>query len=283
MNSRHFILGFAALLPAVAAFASATQCPQHFIDGSAPELANPKMAVKTRELCNTSYAVLHSGIARAPLWSAELLTRENIESGRTLKREDNFHPDDRLPMDERAELSDFSRSNYDRGHMLPNKDFGDRQTQFESFSLSNIVAQDPDNNQNLWKNLEEKVRGMAVKRGALYVITGPLFEGKDIKRLNSRVLIPSHIWKIAYDPNKREGAAWLAPNTAGRDYQAMSIADLEKRIGINLLPAVSPADKARQMRSTEIPASNRSNSTYSRSSNYSDAKRVIKFLRHITQ
>lgn len=237
-----------AIFSASSVFAGGSSCPQHFLNGSAPEVTNAKLTQKLRELCNTSYAVAHSGVARAPIWSAELLTAENIESGRSLKRNNAFHADTRLPPAERAELEDFTRSGWDRGHMLPNKDFGTPETQYESFVLSNIVAQDPDNNQHLWADLEMLVRGMAKKRGSLYVITGPHFEGKQLQRLNGRVLIPTHIWKVIYDAQTREGGAWIAPNAPGYSYETISISELEQRIGINLFPALSSMDKSRLMR-----------------------------------
>ncbi|WP_162825894.1 DNA/RNA non-specific endonuclease, partial [Escherichia coli] len=80
-------------------------------------VTNPKLAAQTRELCNPGYAVLHSGITRTPLWSAEHLTQPRIRASINLSREDSFRSDDRLPMAERAELDDYARSGWDRGHM----------------------------------------------------------------------------------------------------------------------------------------------------------------------
>src|SRR3954451_12065836 len=64
------LLVAAAFLTSSAAVASPTACPQHFLSGQAPTLANPKLTAKTRELCYSGYAALHSGLTRTPLWSA---------------------------------------------------------------------------------------------------------------------------------------------------------------------------------------------------------------------
>jgi endonuclease G len=44
---------------------------------------------------------------------------------------------------------------------------------------------------------------------------------------------------------QKEAAAWLAPNDASNAYEVVSIAELEKRININLFPSLSAAVKAK--------------------------------------
>ncbi|MFN5445038.1 MAG: DNA/RNA non-specific endonuclease, partial [bacterium] len=83
------------------------------------------------------------------------------------------------------------------------------------------------------------------QRGELFVITGPVFEGDRIARINERVFIPTHIFKAIYDPVKKEGAAWLSPNGAGFAYDVISLSELEKRIGITLFPSVSSDVKSK--------------------------------------
>ena len=88
---------------------------------------------------------------------------------------------------------------------------------------------------------------MTKERGELFVITGPIFEGEKIERLNAHVFIPTHVFKAVFDPARNEGAAWIAPNTDGDAYQVISIAALEKRIGINLFPKVAESIKEKIM------------------------------------
>jgi endonuclease G len=121
------------------------------------------------------------------------------------------------------------------------------QSQIDSFSLANIVPQNRQNNQLLWAAIESATRHLVQQRGELYVVTGPLFEGEQINRINNRVFIPTHIFKAVYDPQAKEAAAWLAPNVEGNAYQVMSVAELEKRIHINLFPAIPDSVKSRTM------------------------------------
>ena len=77
LRSTRFTLPL-AVLPCLGASVSApawaaTQCPQHFAAGSAPVVANPKLQSRTQEVCFEAFAVLHSGISRTPLYSAEHL------------------------------------------------------------------------------------------------------------------------------------------------------------------------------------------------------------------
>ncbi|WP_374360185.1 DNA/RNA non-specific endonuclease [Pseudoduganella danionis] len=238
----------AVLLAAgVCAGAVAGSCPAHYVDGRLPEIQNPRMQAGTAELCYDEFGVMHSGITRTPLWSAEHLTAEQLQSAKTLSRENSFHAETRLPPSARAELSDYARSGYDRGHMAPNGDMPDRPSQHQSFTLANMVPQDGENNRHLWAGIEAVVRKQALKEGELYVLTGPVFLGANLQKIGN-VLVPSHLYKVVYSPRQRAGAVFFVENRATSDYELMSIAQLEARIGINLLPSLGAAQKETVLR-----------------------------------
>jgi endonuclease G len=58
------------------------------------------------------------------------------------------------------------------------------------------------------------------------------------------------VFKAVVDPGKQEAAAWLAPNDDGGEYQVISIAALERRVGFNLFPKLPDAAKQHAM---ELP------------------------------
>lgn len=221
---------------------SVAHCPSHYVDGRLPQIANPKMNASTTELCYGVFGVMHSGITRTPLWSAEHLTADNLAAAKTLSRENSFHAEPRLPPRARAELDDYARSGYDRGHMAPNGDMPDRETQRESFTLANMVPQDAENNRHLWAGIEAVVRKQAQKEGDLYVITGPAFIGGNLQKVGN-VLVPTHLYKVVYSPRQRAGAAFFVENRADATYETMTVAKLESRVGINLLPSLSAGQK----------------------------------------
>jgi len=234
-------------------------CDDHFVAGKAPRLTNPKLERDAEQLCFNVFSVLHSGITRTPLWSAEHLQAQNIQAAQALSRENSFHAETRLPAKERAELGDYARSGYDRGHMAPNGDMPDRDSQRDSFSLANIVPQDGENNRNLWAGIEGAVRKMAKQEGDLYVVTGPAFLGSDLRKIGN-VLVPTHLYKLVYSPRRRAGAAWFVENTADAKANVVPVPELERIIGIDLLPALSDADKERVLALPDVrvkPSRNR--------------------------
>lgn len=222
-------------------FAAPSHCPEQYVGGVAPDIQNQKMAHGFRELCSTGFSVGYSPLVRTPLWSAEHITAEHVKEQKGLERENTFHPDDRLSHNERAELADFIRSGYDRGHMVPSASAWNPQVQNETFALSNMVPQSPENNRGLHAHIEMAVRAWAQKNGDLYVITGPLYRGDSIQWLNSRVAIPTHIFKLVYDPRSKMAAAYLEENKPGESYKEISLAQLNELAGINFLPGVSIA------------------------------------------
>lgn len=235
----------AALLHGAAARAGA--CPDHYVDGRLPEIRNPALSVSTRELCYGVFGLMHSGITRTALWSAEHVRAENLAAAADQSRINAFHAEPRLPRAQRAELSDYALSGYDRGHLAPNGNMPDRRSQRESFSLANMVPQDAENNRHVWSGIEHIVRKMAAREGALYVLTGPAFLGQRLRKVGN-VLVPSHLYKVVWSPRHRAGAAWFIANAPTKDFQTMSIAQLEKLIGINLMPSLSAGEKEAMLR-----------------------------------
>lgn len=238
MKKKAFLL----FLTALSLYASPTSCPQFYLNGDAPEITNENLKPKTRELCFEAFGVVHSGISKTPLWSAEHLTRDHLES--KLPRKDVFHEESRLPSNERSELRDFVRSGYDRGHLSASADMPTETAQAESFTLANIVPQIHENNAGIWSDIESATRYLAKKEGDVYVITGPLFRGERLQSIGRGVLVPTMIYKIIYSPNQNKAAAYLTNNAPGRTYEVISIKDLESVTGINFFPKMSDSQKS---------------------------------------
>ena len=88
-------------------------CPQFFANGKSPVL---KQHPTDRALCYDSFAILHSGESKTPVFVAEKLNRSAMAEP-PQKRADHFFEDARLRAAERATLDDYKGSGgYDRGH-----------------------------------------------------------------------------------------------------------------------------------------------------------------------
>lgn len=214
-------------------------CPQHFAGGQPP--LTPA-APKLRALCFDSFATLHSGNTKTPVYVAERLNRQILLAGKGLQRTDKFYAEARLPRSERAELDDYRGSGRSRGHMAPAGDMGTPEAMAQSFSLANMVPQDARQNGGPWAKIEDDTRKYVLRaRGDVYVITGPVFEPGARTIGAGRVAVPSHLFKLVYDP--ATGNSWAhwqanAPDaTVGRP---ISYDEVVQRTGINLLPALSP-------------------------------------------
>ncbi|HWX47939.1 MAG TPA: DNA/RNA non-specific endonuclease [Roseomonas sp.] len=197
-------------------------------------------------MCFEGYAVLHSGISRTPLAVAEHLTRARMAAAGEIRREGNFHEERRLPPDARARLADYARSGFDRGHMAPAGDMATPTAMAESFSLANMVPQNPGSNRCLWEGIEASVRCLAEDEGEVFVVTGPVFAGDTLQRIGGRVLVPTALYKAVYVPG-RGAAAYLTENAPGLDWRAVSLSELRQIAGIEVFPGLPPAARDRRL------------------------------------
>lgn len=217
-------------------------CSHHFYAGQAPKLVGSKgkkLGQRNYELCFDGFAVLYSGVSRTPIWSAEHLTRDRIAKAKTLAREDSFHSESRLPHDVRAELSDYARSGFDRGHLAPNGDMANKSQQFDSFSLANIAPQNGTHNRNIWRLIESTTRHLTNQYGEVYVVTGVIFAGKNIQSIGSGVLVPSHFFKAIYIPSIDQAGVYYSANNENGNYQVLSLSELAQKTGIMAMPTLA--------------------------------------------
>lgn len=121
-----------------------------------------------------------------------------------LGRDDDWHLDDRVPVEEQAGPELYARNDLDRGHLVRRRDpvWGPveiaRQANVDTFCYTNAAPQAADFNQSLelWNGLEDLVLEYAsAGRRRLSVFTGPVFADTD--PLYRGVQIPRRFWKVA--------------------------------------------------------------------------------------
>ena len=223
----------------------AASCPRFFIGGLPPALVRQSLAQRTTMLCNEAYASLASGVTRGGLRSAEHPTTASLAAAGDTPRQGDFHPDDRLPEADQAQLADYRRSGFDRGHMTPSGDMPAETAQEQSFSLANIVPQTAKLNRGVWERIETVVRDLASREGELYVVTGAAFQGQHLQAIGlDGVLVPSSVWKAIYDPQAGAAGAYVCDNTPAPTCVTISVADLTRTVGIDAFPALSQSLKS---------------------------------------
>ena len=233
------------VLPLTGPHAQPAACPQFSPGGQLPVLVNPRLAARTTLLCNDAYAALASGITHGALWSAEHPTAASLAEAHDTRRTNLFHPDARLPPADAAQLEDYRRSGFDRGHMTPSGDMPDPSAQEQSFSLANMVPQTAALNRGIWEGVESAVRHLAQREGELYLVTGPAFVGQQIASIGpDGVLVPTSTWKAVYDPGTGGAGAYVCTNTVTPTCQVVSVAVLVQGVGIDPFPALPASVKA---------------------------------------
>ncbi|KAG8546616.1 hypothetical protein GDO81_030237 [Engystomops pustulosus] len=131
--------------------------------------------------------------------------------------------------------SDYTGSNYHKGHLNPNADHPDGAGQKATYTLTNVAPMYGSLNSGAWRNNEKRVRDIAATCGRMYVITG-VVPGNNWISVNGvqRINIPSHVWSAfcCLDNNNRpvraEGS--LAPNNANSVQAGLSIASLQSQL-----------------------------------------------------
>jgi endonuclease G len=232
-----FLLVGLAIAPS-GAYAAFDACRDYFPGKVVPQVINK---AKLRDICFESFAVLHSGESKTPVYTVERLNRARLADAKDEERTNKFYEDARLPSAERASLNDYKGSGYDRGHMSPAADMPTPGSMAQSFSLANMVPQAPENNRGVWaRRVEAATRHYVMRaQGDVYVFTGPAFEGQVTTIGRGHVWVPTHLFKLVYDPNaQRAWAYWVENKDDATVTKPISYRELVNRIGIELLPGV---------------------------------------------
>ncbi len=209
-----------------------------------PSQQIPSTSQVGRDLCFDDFAIYYSPTDKKPIYTVEKLNGEQLQAPRP-RRTNQFYEEARLPINERALLADYRGSGYDRGHNVPAGDMTRERGMAQSFSLANMMPQARQNNQGIWaKRVEEPTR-MYIKRaqGDVYVFTGSTGHAGSIGK--SKVTIPSHLYKLVYDPNKKLAWAYWVENTdAAQMHPPISYAELIQKTSIDFhLPVENSESK----------------------------------------
>ena len=95
-----------------------------------------------------------------------------------------------------AKNSDYSKSGYDRGHLVSAEDFAfDYRKESLTFSYYNCFPQTRKLNRGSWKVWENTIRNES-KRWPLKIYTGGIYGNR---RIRGKVGVPDYCWKVVYN------------------------------------------------------------------------------------
>lgn len=205
-----------------------------------PVISNGKQG---QILQRTGYTLSYDSKTKTPQWVAWELTKEETKGKE--ERSTEFYPDPDV-IGTQVLTYDYSHSGYDRGHMAPAGDMKwNKQAMKESFYMSNICPQDHNLNTEDWNDLEMKTREWARRYGKVYVICGPIYNGKRNEYIGDhRVKVPDAFFKVILinDSKKQCTLGFLFENEAGEkplEKYLTSVDYIEKLTGMDffsLLP-----------------------------------------------
>ncbi|HEX7140298.1 MAG TPA: DNA/RNA non-specific endonuclease [Vicinamibacterales bacterium] len=182
-------------------------------------MGNPSNAIDDVNVPNNylmmkpTYALSYNRDKGTPNWVSWHLDSSWYGS---LARVDTFRPDPKVPADwYRVQAFDFFTTGFDRGHMCPNAD-RDNQNRIpinqETYLMSNMVPQAPDNNQGPWANLENYLRSLTDAGNEIYIVSGPAGVGGTGSNggvtttlAGGHVTVPAQTWKVALVLPKQDG------------------------------------------------------------------------------
>lgn len=209
------------LLLSMVGLGANSQCPNFFIDGKAPS----SKTIEIKEICFDYYTVGYSEKYQNPVYTASYLNKSIVQKAREIPRKNAFHQE---PIDiKQAKLYAYKHSGYDRGHMVPDADMPTYNASYQSFSILNMVPQNPHNNRQAWTAMEAMARNYAFEGHDVYVISGPIFKD-NTKKLKDGTVVPTAFFKIIYIKNKPIPKCLYIKNAANQKYILKSITECEQ-------------------------------------------------------
>ncbi len=130
------------------------------------------------------------------------------------ERQDDFRANETLPPGwYQVDGNDYKGSGYDRGHLVPSGDRTKSQAiNSNTFLMTNIIPQAPDNNRETWRRMEEYCRQLVDRGYELYIVAGVYGGSKKIAE--GQVTVPQQTWKVAIAVQSGQDPTAVTPNQA---------------------------------------------------------------------
>lgn len=148
---------------------------------------------------------------------------EKLSNAEThIKKRPPFYAENSIPVKYRSEPSDYTKSGYDRGHMANHADFDySANILYLTYSMANIVPQDPELNRHVWIKAETYERLVARKLGTVNVIN-IIYYSQNPKRIGkNKIAVPQSFVKIIYNDKANFKKCFKYENVSGIENSAL--------------------------------------------------------------
>ena len=116
----------------------------------------------------------------------------------------SFYVEKSIDKQYRVSTTDYTNSNYDRGHLAPDAAFDWSDESLNAvYTLANIIPQAPQVNRNMWSQIEKYSRDKAIELGEIEVINVVKY-GKQSKRIGkNKMAVSRGFYKVLYNSDER--------------------------------------------------------------------------------
>ncbi|MBO5677481.1 MAG: DNA/RNA non-specific endonuclease [Bacteroidaceae bacterium] len=210
------------------------------------KVTNRKLELPARLKHTSERIVEHTGFTLSfnrehnnPNWAAWELTADEAKG--TLPRANDFEPDPKLPENHQVTHTDYTRSGYDRGHMVPAADMKwNSKAMNDCFYMSNICPQTHALNAGGWETLESACRRWAKQEGSVYIVCGPVYKGTKHKIIGKdlKITVPEGFFKVVLSmrEGKEKAIGFYYVNSNAKqtmEQTATTVDEIEKLTGMD--------------------------------------------------
>ena len=132
-----------------------------------------------------------------------------------IKKSPSFHTEKSLDRAYRVSPKSYTRTGYDRGHMASDASFDwSMESLNATYTMANILPQEPRVNRYHWIKVERYARMMANKLGSVKVLNIARYTPTPKRISKQRIAIPEGFYKILYNKDKNFERCFYYKNDA---------------------------------------------------------------------
>lgn len=226
-------------------------CFDAFPNGVVPYVYSKSLAENSIMLCNRAYVTAVNKDTKTPVYSAEYINQSMVIGSAALKPHEpektNYRRDTRLPEPYQVIIDQYDslfnpNSLYAMAELTPPNTQTTDLDRFSTYNLSNIAPINRSLYKGLLNNINNGIRKYIYEQAKEgYIVTGTHYEGSSYRIGNvNGAAVPAYIYKAFYFPTLGLASAYWIKNDEVNRFDVISIAELTKRIKVDVFPDLSP-------------------------------------------